>query len=79
MAEIQSGESKSPSAAAGFVGGTSLNGKVKWIDDAEEHSKKLCEHKANDLSAGKRAGRFCLFKSESMQIHTIRMSVISGQ
>lgn len=45
----------------------------------EEHSKKLCEHKANDLSAGKRAGRFCLFKSESMQIHTIRMSVISGQ
>lgn len=30
----------------------------------EEHSKKLCEYKANDLSAGKRAGRFCLFKSD---------------
>lgn len=35
----------------------------------EEHSEKLCEHKANDLSAGKRAGRFCLFKSVNANSH----------
>lgn len=41
MAEIQSGESKSPSAAAGFVGGASLNGKVKWIDDSGRTLKEI--------------------------------------
>ncbi|MBS1406268.1 MAG: DUF4357 domain-containing protein [Christensenellaceae bacterium] len=41
VAEIQSGESKSPSAAAGFVGGTSLNGKIKWIDDDGRALKEI--------------------------------------
>lgn len=31
----------SPSAAAGFVGGTSLNGKVKWIDDSGRALKEI--------------------------------------
>ena len=31
----------SPSAAAGFVGGTSLNGKIKWIDDAGRALKEI--------------------------------------
>ena len=31
----------SPSAAAGFVGGASLNGKVKWIDDSGRTLKEI--------------------------------------
>ena len=31
----------SPSAAAGFVGGTSLNGKIKWIDDDGRALKEI--------------------------------------
>lgn len=31
----------SPSAAAGFVGGTSLNGQEKWMDDAGRALKEI--------------------------------------